>query len=90
MVRVWDPTDTGSQPRGKQVTKPDNIWYTPVTGIWQTCWLEPVAAAHITRVVFTADIDSGRGRVPGGRPRPVPSPAPNVSVVPTTRRRRVG
>ncbi|WP_301053484.1 sugar-binding domain-containing protein, partial [uncultured Duncaniella sp.] len=42
VVRVWDPTDKGPQPRGKQVSKPELIWYTPVTGIWQTVWLEPV------------------------------------------------
>ena len=41
-VKVWDPTDDGYQPRGKQVNKPQGIWYTPVTGIWQTVWLEPV------------------------------------------------
>jgi hypothetical protein len=35
-VEVWDPTDEGPQPRGKQVKKPEGIWYTPVTGIWQT------------------------------------------------------
>ncbi len=59
LVRVWDPTDTGAQPRGKQVRKPEGIWYTPVTGIWQTVWLEPVSAAHITGVVATPDIDKG-------------------------------
>lgn len=32
-VRVWDPTDEGPQPRGKQVKKPESIWYTPVTCI---------------------------------------------------------
>src|SRR5262249_53113474 len=32
----------GYQPRGKQVRKPEGIWYTPSTGIWQTVWLEPV------------------------------------------------
>src|SRR5947207_707210 len=42
VVRVWDPTDQGAQPRGKQVSKPGGIWYTPVTGIWQTVWMEPV------------------------------------------------
>ena len=42
MVGVWDPTDTGTQPRGKQVNNPRGIWYTSVTGIWQTVWLEPV------------------------------------------------
>src|SRR2546422_7250010 len=41
VVRVWDPTDRGDQPRGKQVLKPQSIWYTAVTGIWQTVWLEP-------------------------------------------------
>ena len=45
-VRVWDPSDKGFQPRGKQVANPEGIWYTPVTGIWQTVWLEPVAATH--------------------------------------------
>ncbi len=39
-VRVWDPTDTSFQPRGKQVVDPRGIWYTSVTGIWQTVWLE--------------------------------------------------
>ena len=35
-VKVWDPSDEGYQPRGKQVKHPDGIWYTPVSGIWQT------------------------------------------------------
>jgi len=42
VVKVWDPTDKGFQPRGKQVNEPHGIWYTPVTGIWQTVWIEPV------------------------------------------------
>jgi hypothetical protein len=42
-VRVWDPTDQGPHPRGKQVLDPGGIWYTAVTGIWQTVWLEPVS-----------------------------------------------
>ena len=44
VVAVWDPTDQGSQPRGKQVLKPGGILYTADTGIWQTVWLEPVPA----------------------------------------------
>jgi hypothetical protein len=60
LVRVWDPTDTGAQPRGKQVSKPGGIWYTPVSGIWQTVWLEPVAKdAHIRSVRVTPDVDKG-------------------------------
>src|SRR5688572_16897298 len=57
VVRVWDPTDDGAQPRGKQVRRPGGIWYTPVTGIWQTVWMEPVRPVHIRSVRFTPDID---------------------------------
>lgn len=57
MVRVWDPTDHGYQPRGKQVSRPEGIWYTPVTGIWQTVWLEPVSESYIQDLRITPDID---------------------------------
>ena len=56
-VKVWDPTDDGYQPRGKQVNKPHGIWYTPVTGIWQTVWLEPVPETFIKDLRITPDID---------------------------------
>lgn len=56
-VRVWDPTDDGPQPRGKQVKNPDGIWYTPVTGIWQTVWLEAVSNTYISATKQTPDID---------------------------------
>lgn len=57
VVKVWDPTDRGHQPRGKQVNNPHGIWYTPVTGIWQTVWLEPVPQNHISNLRITPDID---------------------------------
>ncbi len=57
VVSAWDPTDAGTQPRGKQVRKPGGIWYTPTSGIWQTVWLEPVSAAHITDLKITPDLD---------------------------------
>ena len=57
VVKVWDPTDKGPQPRGKQVSKPQGIWYTPVSGIWQTVWMEPVSSHYITNVKVTPDID---------------------------------
>ncbi len=63
VVRVWDPSDKGFQPRGKQTSTPEGIWYTPVTGIWQTVWLEPVANNHITSVKSVSDIDKGVLRV---------------------------
>jgi beta-galactosidase/beta-glucuronidase len=41
VVKVLDATDNNEQPRGKQVSNPEGIWYTPVSGIWQSVWLEP-------------------------------------------------
>lgn len=58
-VAVWDPTDTGSQPRGKQVLKPEGIFYTPSTGIWGTVWLEPVPASHIADLRLVPDAARG-------------------------------
>lgn len=59
VVKVADPTSTGDQPRGKQTLEPRGIWYTAVSGIWQTVWLEPVPDLHITEVRATPDIDAG-------------------------------
>ena len=58
-VAVWDPTDAGYQPRGKQVRNPHGIWYTPVTGIWQTVWIEPVAPGGIESLKIVPDVDAG-------------------------------
>ena len=63
VVKVWDPSDRGYQPRGKQVSRSEGIWYTPVTGIWQTVWLEPVNEKHITNVVAIPNIDKGSLKV---------------------------
>ncbi len=57
VVRVWDPSDDGPQPRGKQIKNPHGIWYTPVTGIWQTVWLEAVPQTYISSTRQTPDLD---------------------------------
>lgn len=57
VVRVWDPTEKGYQPIGKQTSRPEGIWYTSVTGIWQTVWIEPVAVNHVTAVKAIPNID---------------------------------
>ena len=59
VVKVWDGTDNDLQPRGKQVSNPGGIWYTPVTGIWQSVWLEPVAEAYLKDYNCVADIAAG-------------------------------
>ena len=63
VLAVWDPTDDGTQPRGKQVKEPRGIWYTSVTGIWQTVWLEPVPKSSIGTLKMVPDIDSGTLRL---------------------------
>ncbi|MBI5688966.1 MAG: glycoside hydrolase family 2 [Verrucomicrobia bacterium] len=64
VLGVTDPTDTGEQPRGKQQLDPRGIWYTPVSGIWQTVWVEPVPAeVHLAELRLTPDVENSRLRV---------------------------
>ncbi|GAI22735.1 unnamed protein product, partial [marine sediment metagenome] len=63
VLSVWDPTNAGNQPRGKQVKKPGGIMYTAVTGIWQTVWLEPVPQTYIAALKIVPDVDNGRVQI---------------------------
>ena len=63
VVAVYDPTDKFGQPRGKQVSKAEGIWYTPVTGLWQTVWMEPVPATSVERLRLTPDVAAGALRL---------------------------
>lgn len=58
VIAVWDPTDTYGQERGKQTLKPSGMFYTPVSGIWQTVWIEPVPKNYIKSIKLTPDIDN--------------------------------
>ena len=58
VVEVTDPTDTGFQPLGKQKLDPSGIYYTPVSGIWKTVWMEPVPESHLYSMKGYADIDN--------------------------------
>ena len=62
-VKVQDSTDQIWQPRGKQVLYPQGIWYTSVSGIWQTVWLEAVPQAGIVSYSAVSDIDAGKLKV---------------------------
>lgn len=57
-LRVYDPTDESSQPRGKQASKSHGFWYTSTSGIWQTVWLEPVSETYIEKIKLLPNIDS--------------------------------
>lgn len=61
-VRVYDPTESYGQPRGKQENPPHGIliMYTPVTGIWQTVWMEPVSQTSIKNLKLIPDVDGSR------------------------------
>ncbi|MEZ5367089.1 MAG: hypothetical protein R2748_33320 [Bryobacterales bacterium] len=60
VVRVWDLTDIGSSAARQAGQRASGIWYTAVTGIWQTVWVEPVGPVSIDRLWLEPDIDNGR------------------------------
>ncbi|HEX9098800.1 MAG TPA: glycoside hydrolase family 2 TIM barrel-domain containing protein [Candidatus Dormibacteraeota bacterium] len=61
VVRAEDPLADQTVPRGKQywMENPEGIFYTPTTGIWQTVWLEPLAARHIEALRLMPDLAAG-------------------------------
>ncbi|HUX42090.1 MAG TPA: glycoside hydrolase family 2 [Rectinemataceae bacterium] len=59
LVGVGDPSDRGSQPRGKQSLNPRGIVYTAVSGIWQTVWLEPLVAGAVAGLEAMPDLAAG-------------------------------
>ena len=54
-VEVID-TLSKDYPYGKQTKKRGGMWYTPVSGIWQTVWLEEVPDTYIEKIVMTPDL----------------------------------
>ena len=58
-VCVWDPTDDFINSRGKQCFKPAGCFYTRVSGIWQTVWMETVPDCRIEKYTVVTDIDEG-------------------------------
>ena len=63
VIKVFDSQWAGGQPHGKQSLNPNGIWYTPVTGIWQTVWLEPVAKTHLSDFLIVPDIDNEQMKI---------------------------
>ena len=69
-VTVTNADDPLSLPYGKQCEKSGGMWYTPVTGIWQTVWIESVSQKYITDIstkvngneveITVKGIDSGK------------------------------
>ena len=61
-VCVWDPTEAFVNSRGKQSFRPEGCFYTRVSGIWQTVWMETVPEKHIKSYKVFTDIDAGSVR----------------------------
>ena len=61
-VCVWDPTEDFVNSRGKQSFRPKGCFYTRVSGIWQTVWMETVPEKHIRSYKVFTDIDKGTVR----------------------------
>lgn len=55
-VCVYDPSDTGTQLRGKQTLSRGDIWYTAQSGIWQSVWCEVVSSAHLEELTLKGDM----------------------------------
>jgi hypothetical protein len=58
VVRVEDETEEW-QLRGKQTLNARGIWYTQVSGIWQTVWMEQVPTSHIEEIKINTDAAAG-------------------------------
>ena len=54
---VFDPSDSGTQLRGKQKIGGTGIWYEAQTGIWQTVWYEVVPDVRISSARVDADMN---------------------------------
>lgn len=63
-VAVKDELDV-KYPYGKQTNKRGGMWYTPVSGIWQSVWLECVPEKYITSLVINTDDKTATVRVLG-------------------------
>lgn len=49
-VEVTDELENGVLPYGKQRYKRGGMWYTPISGIWQTVWMESVPENYIKSI----------------------------------------
>lgn len=63
LIKVWDPSDKGNNPHGKQVLNPGGIMYTPSSGIWQTVWMETVPEQFIAGLKLTPDVDGSNVKI---------------------------
>jgi hypothetical protein len=81
IVAVRDSTTDGKQPVGKQALKPEGIWYTPTSGIWQTVWIEAVPQTYIEHLRVVPDLDANNVRIRVTAAGPGKAPAVSASAL---------
>ncbi|MBL8762228.1 MAG: hypothetical protein JNL50_13090, partial [Phycisphaerae bacterium] len=86
-IGVFDPTDAGDQPRGKQVRKPEGIWYTPHTGIWQSVWIEAAPATHVSDLKIVPSAERGEVKV---KVKTTGAPETKLTLVATAGKKHAG
>lgn len=59
LVCVYDPSETGTQLRGKQRLHRGGMWYTAQSGIWQSVWLETVPRTHVEGLRIVSNAETG-------------------------------
>ena len=59
-VYIYDNTGAEGQPTGKQSKNPEICWYTAVSGIWQTVWIESVEPSYISGLEMEPNLDNKR------------------------------
>lgn len=80
MLCVYDPSDAGVQPRGKQSLAPGGIWYTAQSGIWQSVWYEVVPAMHLTSLSLSGAADGTLAIDARAAGVEAPGPAPGCAL----------
>ena len=65
IVAVQDDTDAGLQERGKQSLNPSGLFYTAISGIWQTVWLEQLPKLSIASLQFDIDLAASSVNISG-------------------------
>ena len=63
VVTAWDPSNSYGQPTGKQSLNPGGCFYTRVSGIYGSVWMETTPKGYITGYNVESDIDKGEAKV---------------------------
>ena len=64
-LSVADDLDNAILPYGKQTNKRGGMWYTPVSGIWQSVWLESVPKNYVRSIRIDTTLEMAKIKFDG-------------------------